>query len=466
MKRIRQKILVPFITIILIIPITTMILFNIVMNIYTDQTAKEELTSTVEQIDVLIRRKILNTYLNKEERDTNDIISNNLSTLRAAINLSKIASNTEFYVLSTEDNVIYPIKSRNRIISDKVFERALDELVNSQENTIIEFSYGGTKYLSTHKTFEGKARSVRLLYISLGNSADDIISIINLILLGILLFSVVTSIMIALSVSKSISTPITRLTDYARRIGKGEFLSLMIDDSSLEMHDLTKSMNDMSNRLKNYDHAQKTFLQNASHELRTPLMSIQGYAEGIVNGVFSDTINTANIICDESRRLNSLVEELLTLSRIDNQTYKEELTSLNISDMIKEYIQKIEGYALKEGKIIHLDIKEEKLYATIDDTLLLQAVINILSNCIKYAEKEVWVTVFSQNNHSVIRISDDGKGITKQDLPYIFERFYKGKKGSFGLGLSIAKSAVEYMGGTIVAYNGPKGATFDINLYL
>ena len=133
--------------------------------------------------------------------------------------------------------------------------------------------------------------------------------------------------------------------------------------------------------------------------------------------------------------------------------------------MIKEYVQRINGYAIKEGKILRLTIINENVYAKIDDSLLAQAVINIISNCIKYAKSEVIVTIYSEKNDVVIKISDDGNGIAQNDLPHIFDRFYKGKQGNFGLGLSIALSAVEFMGGSVKAYN-EGGAVFEIRFML
>ena len=193
-------------------------------------------------------------------------------------------------------------------------------------------------------------------------------------------------------------------------------------------------MNDMSKRLTDLDKAQKLFLQNASHEIRTPLMSIQGYAEGISKGIFSDTTKTADIICEESKRLNQLVDELLTLSRIENNTDESEFYVLNLSDVMKEVVQKIEGYALREQKKINVMIPPDVIMIKANDALLSQAMINIISN---------------------------GDGIPVQDLPHIFDRFYKGKNGNFGLGLAIVKSAILSLKGSIRAYN-ENGAVFEI----
>ncbi len=470
MKTIKKKISTPFLIIIFMIPFMTMILFNITMNIYVDRTTRAELKNSVSSIEILVKQQLMDGALERIQGDNPDSVDENLTALQDGLKLSKVSllynlkkMNIEFLLISADGKVLFPKSFEDSFLTEKILNKAKIELSEAGEDVLVEFRVGGNKYFSTYQSLTDRPDAVQLLFISSKNSATGIIKIINLILLCITLLAVGVSSAIALIVSKSISKPITRLSGYAKRIGSSEFITLPEDGSSVEIHELTQSMNEMSERIKNYDHAQRSFLQNASHELRTPLMSIQGYAEGIAKGVFADTVKTAGIICEESRRLNTLVEELLTLSRIENKNYKSELINLNLADIMKEYVQRIEGYVLKEGKAIHLNILSDPIPAKIDDTLLSQAVINIISNCIKYAEKEVVITVFTDDDHAVVKISDDGNGIAEEDLPHIFERFYKGKKGDFGLGLSIAKSAVEFMGGSILAYND-NGAVFEIQL--
>lgn len=463
MKTIKKNISKPFLIIIFVIPLVTILLFNITMTIYANQNSKKELKNTVDGIEILIKQQLIGGFINDVQGEAENAVTENLMTLRSALRLTKLTMNTEFIVESAKGAIIFPKSFEDSFLDEQILNIAKAKLSTADENQTVQFRIGFNKYFATYKLLPKKARSVKLIFIASGNSVKGLIKIINLVLLGIMFLAVGISTIIALRVSKTISKPITRLSGYAKRIGRGEFLSLTEDDSSVELHELTGNMNEMSERLKNYDQIQKNFLQNASHELRTPLMSIQGYAEGIASGVFTDTAKTASIICDESRRLNTLVEELLTLSRIENKTDKGELVSLNLSDMVKEYTQKINGYAVKESKLLHLDIQKDNIFARIDDSLLAQAVINIISNCIRYAKSEVMVSVYSDEKNAIIKISDDGNGIAESDLPHLFDRFYKGKQGNFGLGLSIAQSAVEFMGGSIQAYNN-SGAVFEIHL--
>lgn len=222
----------------------------------------------------------------------------------------------------------------------------------------------------------------------------------------------------------------------------------------------------MSTRLKDYDETQKQFMQNASHELRTPLMSIQGYAEGIENDVFSDPKEAAQVIKKESLRLNKLVTELLTLSRIENHTYVHDLMVFNISDLILDYIQRVNGLLLKSKLSLKTELSEN-VPALLDEALFSQTVINIISNAIRYAKKTIFVRTYLETVDgkifSSVEIADDGDGIEEEELPHLFERFYKGKKGNFGLGLAISKSAIESMGGSLEAFNR-QGAVFLLRM--
>ena len=236
-----------------------------------------------------------------------------------------------------------------------------------------------------------------------------------------------------------------------------------IPQDTLEFKQLYDNISIMVGRLETYDKNQKTFLQNASHELRTPLMSIQGYAEGIESGIFPDTKEAAQIIKRESIRLNELVSELLTLSRYESGTYKPQWEEVNLCHLLKDYTQRLMGLAAKSEKQLELLLPEYDVMIQTDDVILSQAVINIVSNCIRYARQKVTISLEKKGGIVSLIISDDGDGIPQNDIPFIFDRFYKGKNGNFGLGLAIAKSAAELLNGRIKAYNQEQGAVFEIS---
>lgn len=233
-----------------------------------------------------------------------------------------------------------------------------------------------------------------------------------------------------------------------------------------ELKNLVDNINIMSEKLEMYDKAQKTFLQNASHEFRTPIMSIQSYAEGIKYDVV-DGKSAADIIIDESKRLTHLVEDLLYLSRLESIEESYRYDNLDFNDLINTCVKRMNAIAFKYNiKIVTHNIDKNVCIYT-DEEKLSRAIINVMSNCTRYAKSTITITSkISENSKVKIEIEDDGPGFDKNELPNVFERFYKGKKGNFGLGLSISKNIIEKLNGKITASNSESGALFTIELPL
>lgn len=468
MKKIKTKITKPFLNVIIAIPLITLILFNIALRIYFARTRAQELKNTVAAVEVLIRNQIGENILSSRLDKNDSNLVTTLGSLRSVLKASKLATNTEFILFNRNLEVIYPVnlKSGDTLVNERLVSDIKNMLPAVEKDKIFTLRSGPHRYMAVANKLTKTIlpRSPYIVFVSPMNSGNPVIRALNLMLILILLFAALICSSIALRVSNGITKPIITLGGYAQRIGKGDFINVPVDKSSEEIYELSYNMNEMSRQLLNSTNAQRTFLQNASHEFRTPLMSIQGYAEGIIKGVFPDTERAAAIICDESKRLNILVEELLTLSHIENKTYTSEMVRINLSHIIREYIQRVNGLALKENKEIITDIRDDNIPVLADDKLLSQAVINVISNCIRYANSRVYVSLYIREGSAIINISDDGSGINEVDLPHIFERFYKGQKGNFGLGLSIAKLAVQYMEGSIKASTTPQGAEFEICL--
>ncbi|WMJ24019.1 HAMP domain-containing sensor histidine kinase [Paludicola sp. MB14-C6] len=460
MKTLKQSMLQPFLLLLIAIPCLVLILFNIIIRLYIFDNAKKEITNTMESINTMIKKE----YKIEENLNNDQSTEKAFLPINYALKASNMMLNTEVYLYNQMGVLTYPKDKQNTFLTQEL-EIQIQNYIEDKNTTAIEhIKSNGNGYLILKDEIRKRndKRPIHFVIVSSLDSLNQPIKTINSILFFVLILGILIGVLIANRVSNKISRSVTELIDITKVIGEGQVVSSSKKISISELSQLQNSMMRMSVKLWEYDKAQKNFWQNASHELRTPLMSIGGYAEGIESGILTDSKEAAHIIGVESTRLNKLVEELLTLSKIDNNLYENQLESQNIIHFVKECYPMLNGFALKNGKEITLTILNEELYCVVDENLFYKIVVNVASNCIRYAANSVSILVIQNEGKAMIRISDDGEGIDKDVLPHIFERFYKGKGGNFGLGLAIADAAVTFMGGTIKAYNGEKGAIFDI----
>ena len=262
-----------------------------------------------------------------------------------------------------------------------------------------------------------------------------------------------------------------KLSRFAKRIAKSDFKPLKGHIVSKELSELGDVMNQMAYKLEESDIEQKTFFQNASHELRTPLMSIQGYAEGLKYGVFEsdeDRNNAIDVIIDETGRLSGLVENLLSISKMDmskSGNYEVKKQTINARKICDTIIDRVRGNFIHEDKAIINDIKIKNAYIYGNENDLIRCLENIFSNCLRYCKTAVTLRCYKNNNEDsvVFEISDDGPGIAPEVADHLFERFSKGSDGKHGIGLALALAIAEEHGGTVKAHNKETGgACFEI----
>lgn len=460
MKTLRRKILTPMILLIVLVPLVTLLFFNIAMQIYVRSSARSELKNAMLPVETLARQELTDSTRTLSETK----LENAAIKLTRAVQSSKLTG-ARLLIYNGRDNLVYPDNLPDGFVTDGLSKKVSVRLKNTDfANRVEQIKNGNTTYLFSAYVLSGAVGNhIIIVLVSQQGASNPLIGMINIILLIIMLIGIGIGIFVACRISGRMSSHVSQISKTAEQIGEGNFTHPRWKSTDiLEFDLLSQSIAHMSDRLEASERSQRTFLQNASHELRTPLMSIQGYAEGISNGIVPDIHEAAKIIESESRRLNTLVEELLTLSRIESGTLERKLVPVNLCELLPEFVQRLGGIAMKQQKKITLTLPPYSVNIEGDEELLGQGVTNIVSNCLRYAKAEIQVSLLMENQFTMIRVHDDGPGIPAEDLPHLFERFYKGKGGNFGLGLAIAKSAVQYIGGDIKAYNDDKGAIFDI----
>jgi len=235
-------------------------------------------------------------------------------------------------------------------------------------------------------------------------------------------------------------------------------------------------LNDLT-QMKKLQNIRKEFVANVSHELKTPITAIKGFVETLKDGAYQDKENALrffNIINNHADRLNALIEDLLRLSSIEQISEEKsiELERSNIRDILEEAITVCSVKASKKKIKLELESPED-ITASINAPLLLQAVLNLIDNAIKYSmdNSKVLIGCNKVKNQIQLFVQDRGAGIEKEHLPRLFERFYRVEKarsremGGTGLGLAIVKHISQAHGGDVQVESTPgKGSVFTISL--
>ncbi|MCL2047848.1 MAG: HAMP domain-containing histidine kinase [Defluviitaleaceae bacterium] len=367
--------------------------------------------------------------------------------------------NTDVIIIGSLNEIVMPrLHDLNEAKQNEV-KYVADYFVTNPERftegsmVMLTDEVGGTFYLRSLVDRQSIGRSI-LLYSDV-SQVMDFVTRMNRMLGALLIVSGIAGVITSLIISARFKNAIGRLCHYADTIGQGNFYENPGVFKDLEFVRLSTSMNDMSNMLKLYEDDQKKFFQNASHEMRTPLMSIKGYAEGILQGVFCKD-EAAQIILQEGQKMTELVSSLLYLSR---QNEMPEIISLvDIKNLAYNCRERVLPIAKNRDITISISSPEGIIIET-DEERLERAVINILANAIRHAKKEVHINCTHENGELKIEIKDDGDGIKPSELPHIFKRFYKGENGNIGLGLAISQEIVRGLGGGISVRN-EGGAVF------
>lgn len=281
------------------------------------------------------------------------------------------------------------------------------------------------------------------------------------ILWAIMLVALVATVLLTSIISLRITEPIKTISKQAKLIGEGKYGSIEEDFDDLELDQLKNSLNETTKKLEKYDEDQKMFFQNVSHELRTPLQIIKNNAEGIRYKLL-DSQKAAEVIRDETDHLGDLVEDMIYLSRLESGSNYMLHTKNDVRETLSYTLERFRNVFERKRIDIIYEFSDDAVWFDYEERSLERAFLNLISNALRYAKEKIIVGCKQMEGRIVISISDDGEGISEDDLPNIFNRFYKGDKGVHGIGLSIVHSVVQSYRGRIEIDTGRKGTTFTI----
>ncbi|MDP2892471.1 MAG: HAMP domain-containing sensor histidine kinase [Bacillota bacterium] len=273
------------------------------------------------------------------------------------------------------------------------------------------------------------------------------------------LLAIALSVILTYFNSLRISRPLSQMSAAAKEIARGNMQKRVNGAGKDEIGELASSFNKMVDELQTQENVRRGFIANVSHELRSPLTSIQGFVQGILDGTVPENQRDKHLktVLGETKRLGKLINDLLDLSQIEAGKFPLHITKFDLNEVARRILITFEGKIEAKGMEVDARFAGGKLFIRADMDRMVQVLANLLDNAVKFSRSggKLYVRTKTVGNAARIIIADNGLGIPKKDLPFIWQGFYRvddttrENGGGTGLGLSIAKKIIEQQKGNI-----------------
>ena len=295
---------------------------------------------------------------------------------------------------------------------------------------------------------------------------------INIMYLGVFLFAILLASILSATLSKRFNKPIITIRENVKYIKKGQYRHIKpATTKAKELKQLSDEISLLAISKENEENIRKRLSSDIVHELKTPITALSANLEAILDGIYKADSERIKVLLDQTNRLSRLVNGLSKLTMIETNTEQLKKEKINLSKTVKDIVVTFEP-AIKEKGLACISNIQEDIYMEGDDDKLLQGIVNIVSNALKYTEKgAIKIELYKKKDKATLVILDTGIGIDQSDLPYVFERFYRSdesrsrKTGGSGIGLAITKAIIQAHDGEIsVESIKGKGSSFIVTL--
>ena len=260
-------------------------------------------------------------------------------------------------------------------------------------------------------------------------------------------------------------SPVGEIVEASERVAHGDFTTRIDPRGPRFIRTVGTAFNTMTERLEAHDRQRRELMADIAHELRTPLSVIQGRLEGLLDGVYPRDDERLAGVLEETRVLARLVEDLRTVSNAESGILTLQREPTELAPLIQDVVRSLSG---ESGAGVFVDAPPDLPIVNVDPVRIREVIANLVSNALRYTPVGGTVSIAARrkNDRVLVAVADTGVGISTEDLPKVFERFYRGRtsRGS-GLGLTIARNLVAAHGGTIRADSEPgRGTTITFDL--
>ncbi|WP_243525894.1 ATP-binding protein [Bacillus pseudomycoides] len=360
---------------------------------------------------------------------------------------------------------------------DSTIKRHIVEMITATDHngTIIENHWKTSNYICTVSPImiEGKTQGYVYMFLGTSSIKEMIAGLTNQFLVVGAVTFILTAITIFL-LSRRLTKPLLRMKHATEKMSHGDLSVSLTSTRNDEIGELAESIQTLANDLHYMKKERNEFLASVAHELRTPLTYVRGYADIAMKGetLPEQRQKYLSIIKDEADYITNLVQDLFLLAQMEKHNFSIQVKEVHLQTFLSRVVTKINiMYAAK-----HINVSStcpSSLSIALDEQRFEQVIINILNNAYTHSPEQSRITISVTEHKTQIKISiqDTGEGIPKEDIPHIFERFYRVDKarsrstGGTGLGLAIVKEIVELHGGEItVTSEVNRGSCFTISL--
>jgi len=375
-------------------------------------------------------------------------------------------------VIDTEGQTIWDAQTCDMLLCDQVTNEINQRMAMLHPQMEGEFTEGSISITKSDEIIG----TVNISYYGpyfLSEDDFQFLQSLNTILIGIGVFSLFFSFILGTFLAKRLSSPILKTINVAKEISDGDY-AVRIKESSKtrELDELIVAINLLADSLGKQEALRKQLTADVAHELRTPLTSVGTHIEAMIEGVWEPTTERLQSCYDEILRIGKIIQDLESLAKVESENVKLQKSKINIIEAIEKALNSLAAEIKKKN----LDVVTTGMGSDVEADLnrITQVLINLISNAVKYTPEGGMIEVNLSESEADLRIQvkDNGIGISQEDLPFIFERFYRADKsrnrmtGGTGIGLAIVKSIVDAHGGTVeVESQLNEGSCFTITLH-
>ncbi len=466
-KKLNRKYVAAFMAIVFIsFSALTLMLASIVDNY--SFTMKQKLMENTAQsisssIDVAMRmgHKGFGNILESERGQFRDILNRNADNAEAVIFITDRSGKV---IIKSDDKDSVVPETLPESVLNAVYNYAVDEYSYSTLDGVFESKYVNyiqpisimpPKNMGDVAEFDASPEMLGALFIC-SDSRNPIIAALGSTFAMTILWIFIVSFLAVYFISERMTYPLKQMSRAAKSFAQGRFDVRVPVRGEDEVAELATAFNNMAMSLEKMEENRNTFLSNVSHDLRTPMTTISGFIDGILTGAIppSKQEHYLGIVSGEVKRLSRLVSSLLDITRLQAGEKKIVKTSFDICEMSRQVLISCEDRIEEKKLDVHFDADEDSMSVFADHDSIHQILYNLVDNAVKFSYDEglLELSIHKKDRKVFVSVKNTGKGIAKDELPYVFDQFYKSDKSrgldktGLGLGLYICKTIIDRHG--------------------